>query len=93
MKRYVVCIPQKWDNRQVAMPYSVMAESPKQAARMVIAEGRRREYVNGEIAVVEAKAGRLDDYNYFYTLDMLDSPDMLILQSDTRTVLPRANCS
>lgn len=74
MKRYIVCIPQCWGemNRVLSIPYSVMAHSPIRAAIAVLTDHHRiREYVNGEITVVEAKAGRLEDYHHFYSLDMI----------------------
>lgn len=72
MKRYIVNVPQKWDERQVAIPYSVEAESPLQAARKLFAEKERlKEYCNGEVMVVEAKAGRLDNWHNFYTVEKI----------------------
>jgi hypothetical protein len=51
MKRYIVCVPQKWDERIVAIPYTNLKTN-----------------CIGEISVMESKAGRLDNWNHFYSL-------------------------
>ena len=71
MKRYIVCVPQQWESRIVAIPYSVMAETPIQAARDVWNDPNHHHFkvdCIGEICVIEAKAGRLDDWRNFYSL-------------------------
>lgn len=72
MKRYIVCVPQKWEARQVSIPYSVQAETPLSAARSLFAEKPNLSRdTNGEVCVVEAKAGRLDDWHNFYSVEKI----------------------
>jgi len=77
-KRFIVSVCRKWnytvEERHVPYIYSVMAETPKKAALTVFQDHKN---VNlhtdayGEVMVVEAKAGRLDDYYHFYEVTNL----------------------
>lgn len=73
MARYIVCVPQRWENdRIVAIPYSIIADTPLQAARAIFASKENlKGYCIGEVCVIEAKAGRLDDWRNFYSLDKI----------------------
>jgi hypothetical protein len=69
MKRYIVSVPRKWQTRQVAVAYSVLAKNPKHAIRVVIdLHPIIKKDCNGEISVVEVSVGRYDSYNYFNKL-------------------------
>lgn len=82
MKYYIVCVPQKWSNvneRQVAVPYSIQAEGPLSAARLVFAaHPNLSKDANGEILVVEAKAGRLDNWHNYYELAQVIKSEKLL---------------
>jgi hypothetical protein len=76
MKRYIICVPQlfPFNNGQSATAYSIEAESPKQAARALLNGPRlehSKQYINGKISVVEAKAGRLDTSFNHYSVEEL----------------------
>jgi hypothetical protein len=72
LKYYIVCVPEIHASNQRAMPYSVQAEGPLGAARKVFFEHPNlKDRCNGEITVVEAKAGRLDTSWNYYTLDVI----------------------
>jgi len=84
-KRFIVSICRVFHDvgcepRHIPYMYSVMAESPRAAAKAVFADHKN---VNlhmdayGEVLVLEAKAGRLDDYNHFYAVKDLISPEMV----------------